>query len=382
MKEQVFKNINRLAFIAIVICNLGCSNDNSSSKLQFQVGDPKEEVLLSDIVEKNVEYIIPDSSSMISRVRKVKVIDSLIFIFDRNLQKVIALNEQGRMICEISNRGKGPGEFVRIDDFCYNEKLGTINIYSIIQDKIYTYNLKGNFINETEIDGNYDAIEYVDGMFVFFNGVPYKDNKFFVTTYDIKDEHFKKYMEIPYTIEPGEDRTYALRHYFQKFKDELSLSIPGQSKIYTIENDTIGVKYNIHFGDNSKLHQGYYPTSFEQIRKQSKGNVSWIMGYYESEQFITISFIRNNSTEMILYSKISGNYINYSGGAIINDLNGFPVSIVSIYDNYLLTLVYPMVVEKKYNKGGLAINKIRDTEREKIMENENPIFVRYKIKDF
>ena len=84
--------------------------------------------------------------SAISRIKRIIFHEEMIFILDRQQNKVLKFNANGKFINVLSgSRGRGPGEFSLITDFSIDKKNNDVYIYSNTPRKIIVYNLNFEF---------------------------------------------------------------------------------------------------------------------------------------------------------------------------------------------------------------------------------------------
>jgi hypothetical protein len=77
--------------------------------------------------------------------------DSLILILDGD-KKIVVFDRYGKYLNSISKQGRGPTEYLFINDFSYNASDRLVSILD--KDRIKKFNLNGDFINETRLGFN------------------------------------------------------------------------------------------------------------------------------------------------------------------------------------------------------------------------------------
>ena len=105
-------------------------------------------LLLSEITEEitSIELELTDKSIINpDDIRKVHFSDSLIFIAE--MYKMLVFDMEGKFIRSIGSRGQGPGEYIFIQGFTFDEKNKIIYIINNYR-QIIGYDLNGNFVKE------------------------------------------------------------------------------------------------------------------------------------------------------------------------------------------------------------------------------------------
>lgn len=99
--------------------------------------------------------------------------------------KVLLFMEEGRFVCRIGSKGRGPGEYTSVQDICYDDR--NKNVCILDRGKILQYHMAdGSFSGETEIPKhNYDEFA-PDGQggFYLFAAAPDSDTFDFTETFN------------------------------------------------------------------------------------------------------------------------------------------------------------------------------------------------------
>ena len=99
--------------------------------------------------------------------------------------KVLAFSPEGRFVCRVGAKGRGPGEFTSVQDICYDDRNRTVCILD--RGKILRYHAAdGSFAGEVEIPRhNYDEFA-PDGQggFYLFAAAPDSDSYDFTATFN------------------------------------------------------------------------------------------------------------------------------------------------------------------------------------------------------
>lgn len=147
--------ISFFSLIIAVLSLLSCKNPGSTTNLvsafpHFQIDLEKSidniiNVPLSSI-GKEIKYIPLESNPacLIQRINQISLSDSFIFVSDGT--KLIQFTNKGNFIREIGSRGRGPGEFTYIWDFCIDNKEHLIYTLNGGSKGVLVFDFRGEYI--------------------------------------------------------------------------------------------------------------------------------------------------------------------------------------------------------------------------------------------
>lgn len=364
-------NININKYTSPYIVNIE-QNINNSKKLVIS--------LLSNEV-----YYIPletKSSCLLKNIRKIEILDSMIFISDfRGLYK---FDMNGKFIKQIGQVGKGPGEYIHVMGFCIDPYRRMINVRDFIP-KIKTFDLNGNFIKETKHEFSAHQFYLLDSMnFVFklYNIPP--DNEYILYLTDletyplfkVKNHNIRRFSV---DIAPSKTPLYFYDNTirFKDFEVDTLISFNGRcTEAYAIFN----------FGKFKLDSEAFFASVQDPGYKEQFKNKLWISGIVENSEFL---FIRlEKGFEEINYYAL---HKKQTGETIINN-TGFTNDIdrgVSFWPYYVFNgnILCDFIdayrfreqvlsnqtanLSGKYEEKYLKLLQLADA----IKENDNPIVI-------
>ncbi len=137
--------------ILAIAANLACSCCDKNDKV---IVDIYNCVQPSELLEPDFEVIPLETidESIISYIERVKTYNNRFYIQDREQKVIFIFDENGKYINKINRLGRGPGEYIYINDFdIYNDY-----IYILSVPKILRYDLNGKYIDcIEELDDSY-----------------------------------------------------------------------------------------------------------------------------------------------------------------------------------------------------------------------------------
>ncbi|PIF05955.1 MAG: hypothetical protein CSA36_04105 [Draconibacterium sp.] len=162
--------------IFIIPCNTDKKNTSDKTKnegfqtFEFDVENCRDNNF-SDYFE--ISRVIPletTDASLIKYISNTHINGEEILIFDRELKKLFLFDREGKFIRQIGRNGKGPGEYIKINDFATTINHDTISIYDEKSQGILRYNKKGEFLGKVKIGSYFGSMEiWKNKKFVMFN---------------------------------------------------------------------------------------------------------------------------------------------------------------------------------------------------------------------
>ena len=145
------KNV-RIIYIVLFLVFMfySCKNEEYGDLMEitFDIGK-NNTITLSEITEEitSIKLELTDESMINSdMVSKVLLCDSIVFIAEPG--QLLIFDIKGKFIRSIGSKGQGPGEFIFLKDFTFDEKNKII--YIIDQGlQIISYDFNGNFLKKT-----------------------------------------------------------------------------------------------------------------------------------------------------------------------------------------------------------------------------------------
>jgi hypothetical protein len=140
-----------LYFFTLIL--FSCNNHSAQNKewahTTIRIDPLKATTTGYSTVFDSVEYIpiLSDSAFLLGEIDKMIVANNYIFLMDKYITKsVFAFDRQGENKTVINKQGNGPGEYVAIKDFYFDEKQDAIGIYCAMRKKLIYYDMHGQYI--------------------------------------------------------------------------------------------------------------------------------------------------------------------------------------------------------------------------------------------
>lgn len=103
---------------------------------------------------------------IIGQLDKIVVSDSLIYIADTYMKRLLVYDMQGNVIGKVGTMGGGPGEYTSLSDFCVGSN-GEIYLYDSAKNKMLIYDRDLQFVKDDPISFKAEQFQFIDGNFLF-----------------------------------------------------------------------------------------------------------------------------------------------------------------------------------------------------------------------
>ena len=383
-----FKN----TLLLILACIISASCVKQSEKKEPLIFKPEKiesPCAFSSIFEE-VEYLPLETKdeSLLGIIQKVKCSnDRYYFLTGFNEQKIIAFDKKnGKHKLTIDKNGRGPGEYVTVQDFYVDKSDMSIELFSRGTKKLVSYNKQGDFLKEENI------------QFIIRNFTKVKNDYYF----EVLTEKNKKALFLMQGNGNSAQKLIDIDDYyindinnFSQFGDTLSYGCSIYNNILHYKKDDLIHKIFYDFNE-SQLSTKLLKTNkndndlFIQKIKESKSAYN-LFSIYESSEFIVSTIRFNKKIHVLVYCKKTQNIKIFRD--VIDDLNGFNNVFEVNVQNMPIALDNEMLIFKiealEFNN---ILNKFSENDKipetpymkylNKIRANDNPILIKCKLKTF
>ncbi len=294
--------------------------------------DSVEETKLSKVFG-NYDYLelsSKENTPLIGDIHRMEVTEDRIYILDAF--QALTLNvydRKGELIFNISNVGRGPGEFLGPYSFAIDEKAERIIIYDGAGLKLCFYDIEnGTFIEEKPLEFAISKFKVLSNGYVFFlNNRTYLGFSYNIIITDKDLSIIDKKLKIDSNMA---NYQFEFPVNFTSFESNYFLTVPGYYEIYQVnkKNGRLKKHLTVDFGDRS------LPTSFydEHQNNQSRFNeigdaAHNISGYFEDLNFIYFNYDVGAGGQQQYYfeSKKDSLVVHSNYDNLIDDINLGPL---------------------------------------------------------
>lgn len=335
----------RSQVLFIIICiTCSCSDKSKYDKINIDLSQYESIVDLHQYSDSlKIIKLATTQKSLISRINRIIEDDSLLFILDKPSRTVLVFHSSGRFYHSIHHWGKGPGEYIRIQDIAVDKKSDIIYIYDDHLRKLISYDYYGKLLSETYLpnylirsfeirkNGNFLAFS-PDENYPLLDGVWEFDNRAnLVKKYaDVDTDHKLAWSTFPYCTNIDDKFTYL--NYYDNF-------------IYTIDKDKLEKKLMILIKQKIpdkylSIPEGVDDTFTGEYYMPSGLNETYDYYYFFNRSFISEPgwihvFIEKKSNKLIIADSLVCDYEGYRNieNIFSNDGKNFFGVLESITNN-------------------------------------------------
>lgn len=364
-------------------------------KNSFKVSD-----VCSDIRIVPLETLPENFTNSIGEVR---IEDSIIFIFDRQLKSLDLYSLEGKFIRRIRKTGRGPGEYMQPAGFEIVSERKEVLIFDWSTKKISAYSyLTGNYLREiarTPEGKPFHNFALDANQFIFIScSSSDPDDAYFIWTIDPGNNFIGKYVPL-LTGENNRSINIPYTRYGNFARSEnntMKIFWPYSNTIFQNSNKGI-IPYAELVSEGLLATDSDYLSliNIQSLQLDAERKIPKIFGitsYSENERYAFIVFRFRFIPYYLLYNFITGESITFSNENLINDfLEMKATNPLGIFENDLVMFIPPSSVnsllenlqtgkvrvprEESLRLDSLIRNNIRRGEG-----NSNPILIFYELK--
>lgn len=365
-----------------------------------QVTDKKEGIPVIDIsggfansqqinlskIAISIRYISLETrkEAYITKVTKAVFTDQEMIIYDGKSNQILRFDLEGRFLGPIGRGGKGPGEYIQVNNIEVNRTNGIIYVFDLGLAKVLKFDLEGKFLgnNKNPLLGSWVTM-ISDKYFVYFDparSVEFAGGYFKTIITDLEGKILQR-------LNPQKKSKE------EKFKSPCSM----QSAVYLNDNaafywevtsDTVFmVTPDLTFRPNACIEQGkrsmpkdkMYDAEYVMKRFNEHSTIIWLL---ETEKYFFGRGITNFQGAAILYFKDTKECYNVldNRNYLFNDLDNGPGfwPIGKINDHSLYSTADPIDFKAllKNNKLSPQVKEMAET----VNEGDNPVIVVVELK--
>jgi hypothetical protein len=245
--------------LASLLCLIGCINQEksiTSEALPISVEFSEEDVLLfSDFVDSlhtiRLESTTQSILGNIIRVSRVNTHSYLILERVATEVRLLLFSNEGKFIRSIGQIGRGPGEYVTITAYAYDDATETVHIYDQTQMSFYKYKLSGDFIEKLDTKLVFEdfTITETGGYILYASfGSNHPDTNVELPRGIYYADKNGKYVKTIFSIEGSDKYQFFNQLFFAGSMPGASLISSFNDYIYTFKNDEIQILYKLDYG--------------------------------------------------------------------------------------------------------------------------------------
>ena len=383
---EAMKNIICIITIICVCVNISCETVKKEDSIKdyptIKLDLSNEPVFIKSDSLLGEKVIIPletTDESIIGEINKLEIVHDTLYILDDDQDIIFLFDKTGKYITRIADIGRGPEEYLRIDDFHIDGDI--IYVVAGGNQKVFCYDLQGKFLSSfsTEFSANRIATDS-NYIYVYYNFSHHENYN--VATYNKKDYTLhQRYKYYP----PQQAGTGYGARAWTGCGNEVYASFPYGYNIYQLFPDTCKIIAAYDFGEKNmfpKEWSTFSPRQQQEFVKNKGGAMGLAIASDVTDLFVTpnrlvFSFIYKNLKHNVLVNrgtkKIHFGVFKASSIYYWNIMS----SIVGLGDDYL-------VISSSASDLLRSLPYMPDDALEQglnIKEDDNPCLYFYKFKD-
>jgi hypothetical protein len=224
---------------------------NYDSIIELKIDCDETFIKAEQILSTDVKFVKLETNSecLIGRIDKILFDDEKIFIVDRSISKsVFIFDFNGVYLGKISNQGRGPGEFIKIQDVVLNKHMKELHLLDAFGRKINQYNYNGEFLKEMKTSVIFHSFEYLN----WNTSIRYKNREFspeipaiqLASLYSITDNKL-----FSYGFEEAlaqENFSWSTLRQLWKYREDIFYNSRFSDTIYRVSEDTVWGAYSLN----------------------------------------------------------------------------------------------------------------------------------------
>ena len=305
------KIMGKYAFLLLVILFSACSDrmkqqsDDDVKLLKIDWGHISDAIDYSSMVEDGVVMIPLETKDdcVIGEVTKLIYQNNLFYIADNMSKSIFVFDKFGKLKSKIHAAGNGPGEYTNISYFTVH---GTdMILFDHYMGKFLFYDASGKFIRDRSIGDIWaEELFCIGDKLYLTNTSKTKAGCYKLFTIDLKNsDKIEEYLSFD---EPKQNTGFGEDSYALLGNEALVCFFP-YDELYTVKDGEVFLSYQVDFGDKRLPKQYIDGDGTTALRTAFRDNyVTGISRFWQSEQYLFLSFGDSEKDYMTIYNKKTG----------------------------------------------------------------------------
>lgn len=299
------------------IITIGCSSADADSSIYIEsdTASTKSSISLYDVgnYDKSISLLnlvkeitvmklktATDPNSVIADPRKIFSLNGKLFIWDKKFAGLKAYDAAGTFLYQIGSIGKGPGEYIKINDV----QLIDSNHFTLLCDntKLQHYTIEGKHLKTVQLGLFATSFQLQDsGRILLYmnNNFNEKSKEYNIVMLDSNLTPVKKYFAVK-TKEAIPSFDYT--GFFRPGLNSVLFSIPYDDKIWSYSEGKFTIAYKFNFG-SFKLSEDVLQKNLVGKRKYREDAGYIGNDFFETPKFTYFSFKNGNKIEYAILNR-------------------------------------------------------------------------------
>jgi hypothetical protein len=301
--DQMKRNLILFLWVLLTSCN---PKPKEYEIIDFRFDRALNESIKNNVISYRIVPLETAEDCYFATSSKIRISGTKIFILDNLLDKryqILIFNLQGEFISKINSQGRGPKEYVSINDFDVDPNKAIISILDPALKKLINYDFYSNFIDERPLNIYAKELIYstkVEDNFIVFSTLmsfPIGNLSYDINVYNINNTFL--YSSIPFKKPVG----IVLGNNIHLFSnnDGVSYIKVNSNEVYEVGSKQTRLKYLLKFS------YAILPNEeIENVFMKGKNILNkyiYSIHYFETSNMVLTQFMNNRKPFMGLYNK-------------------------------------------------------------------------------
>lgn len=239
------------------------------------------------------------AQSLLSYIRKVEWVDSLILIQDAK-ERLYGFDRQGKFKYAYGSRGIAPGEYLAVTSFYIDHEKQQVNIIDEHTNRIYCYDMTGCFISErkfpVETFSFVQSACLLDSTHVLCSHYMFKDLNVIYSLVDLDSKEKKELYRVPMKTDGAAQ--YIGVHPISECLGDIKCIVPFDDKVYSWTNGKlipdmlVSTNKPLVPAEQLQKMEDYSPFSYADWL--NKGFFVGFTSVFETSDYIVLTVMQNS----------------------------------------------------------------------------------------
>jgi len=367
-----------IIFTLLGVFLLSCSRNPDEQVQVIHVNvNSNQHAALTDRIDIR-EIISLDHTHPLGEVRKALAFEGRYYLLDKSSDEIFGFDQDGHFLFRLSDKGKGPDEYIFIQNFYLDPLDHQIRILSG-DGKVLSYTFSGEQaaspVDSCGFGSPMDAVQLNDGAVAVY-GLGPSYNLFVQKKDAASGNYYMPFIGV-------RDMTFSDKA-FASGKNEVLFCHGTNDSIYEIgtESSPVKAKYYIDFGAN-RIDPSMYLTNPDAVEKvyTQRTVATKLDDLNETPDFLLFSYLVFDPKKQ---TDVKKHFIIYEKGAkkvlnMTDDEGLLPVSDV-VQGNLFLSLVLPVRILTTGHQTAVREKLANYMTSHQITEESNPLLVLWTLK--
>lgn len=215
----------------------------SNTPVRYQIEIPEYIPYSSpDTIYKSYHFIPLETceESLVGNIRKILFLEKRIVITDRENENAYLFDREGKFLCKLGGKGRGPGEHLEVAGISYDETNGHIIVIDHYGGQFVHYSVDGEYIGEDPMFYHTRDVEFTKDRIVSLTGKFYNSSAKMLDLYQlVVADTLQKPLAVGYKTSDAVRSAFHFENELFKANGELFYHDILTDTLFAIKGDSI-----------------------------------------------------------------------------------------------------------------------------------------------